>query len=60
MHHFAGRIDYLKVVAFDGRRHQSLIVLVPDIQFVLNRIAGAVNALGRGAPGVNVAVAPAH
>jgi len=60
MNNFAGRIDNFKGITLAGRRHQCFIVLVSNIQFVLNRITGLVHALGRGTPGVNVAVAPAQ
>ncbi len=60
MNNFAGRIDDFQGIALGGGRHKCLIVLVSNIQLVLNRIAGLVDSLGRGAPGVNVAVAPAQ
>ena len=51
----------LEMVPFTGGgRHKGIVVLVPDIELVLNRIPGTVYALGRGSPGVHVVVAVSH
>ena len=53
----AGRILYPKPVQCGLGAYQRPGVLITHVELVLNRVAGAINTLGRRAPGAKVAIA---